>query len=81
MVADGYRIVNKKCNLCGHVCMFVYADPECSFVLPVKFQSILVDGNDTKLRYSCFIKGRNTTFSTRNRIRNFNDLHSICITE
>jgi len=56
--------------------MFVYADPKCSFFLPVKFQAALVDRNDTELTCSRFIKVRNTTLIRRSRIRNFNELHS-----
>ena len=54
--------------------MFVYADPECSFFLPVKFQAAPVNRNDIELICNCFIKVRNTTLSRRNRIYNIHGI-------
>ena len=48
--------------------MFVYADPECYFFLPVNFQAAPVNRNDSELMCNCFIEVRNTTLSRRNRI-------------
>jgi len=50
--------------------MFVYADAECYFFLPVKFQAAPVNRKDSELICICFIKVRSTAMSSRNRINN-----------
>ena len=49
--------------MCGHVCIFVYAEPGCSFFLPVKFQAAPVNKHDTELKCRCFVKVRHTILS------------------
>jgi hypothetical protein len=58
--------------ICVWSCMYVYADPECYFFLPVKFEAAPVNRNDSELMCNCFIEVRNTTLRRRNGIYSIN---------